>query len=718
MLDDFDYPKSFEDVLTRRIPPHYGKHYVDYAQCKYLIYKLKRTETLCPVDRERVFQERLNAQTDKVNNFALKSAHQISSGLKTAAKHLREFSHDIEAKLLSGATAQLAASSRVFFERVELQLDVQSAEIVHLDGFMRLNVEIVDRLGRIYDSVLGTNHHQWLLNSILREPFCATRVDTLLVLLSLAWERWRDLQAEITCRIKGQTAQAADHGVWTPPEAFVRSTTKYWVPPENVVRTKAFILKRMPFLVFGYSTEQLMPLLDPFGSLQRSAHDVEVVSDGQMVSSVYFDNESATSYSNRIRKMQGAQLLRLRWYGEHTGELDKPIFVERKTHHEGWSGETSTKERFQLRHKAVVSFLAQELDLPVEAAKIKDERKRQHMLTLATQVSEAIQDLGLEPMLRTSYLRSAFQLADNNEVRFSLDCNLIMVNEFRSVPDRPLQWCRVGEEILGKDDVVRFPYGVLEVKLQAAQPDWVSALLADGGARMVYKFSKFQHGMAFLHRDKLTSCPLPHWVDFFEEKGFKRGIDAPPPPEVRTRMGSSLMLPSGLASVWNLSNIHTLTQNSVGIQLPTDVTVNQIFAMASSQLTPGQKTLEWLRASCEQALGVQTVRKLDPKAAFACERNLLHYLNLSLFVSALAFSLLHFAFATFDKRPACLSLLLFGIVGVTMLLALKEFIRRDDTLRNRYAKQQSTTTLHSSVLPMYYFSLVNVTLLAALVSDV
>ena len=213
---------------------------------------------------------------------------------------------------------------------------------------------------------------------------------------------------------------------------------------------------------------------------------------------------------------------------------------------------------------------------------------------------------------------------------------------------------------------------------------------------MVYKFSKFQHGMAFLHRDKLTSCPLPHWVDFFEEKGFKRGIDAPPPPEVRTRMGSSLMLPSGLASVWNLSNIHTLTQNSVGIQLPTDVTVNQIFAMASSQLTPGQKTLEWLRASCEQALGVQTVRKLDPKAAFACERNLLHYLNLSLFVSALAFSLLHFAFATFDKRPACLSLLLFGIVGVTMLLALKEFIRRDDTLRKWVIRQAHTVVTPNS----------------------
>lgn len=31
-------------------------------------------------------------------------------------------------------------------------------------------------------------------------------------------------------------------------------------------------------------------------------------------------------------------------------------------------------------------------------------------------------------------------------------------------------------------------------------------------AALVYKFSKFQHGMAFLHRDKISSGLLPHWL--------------------------------------------------------------------------------------------------------------------------------------------------------------------------------------------------------------
>lgn len=59
-----------------------------------------------------------------------------------------------------------------------------------------------------------------------------------------------------------------------------------------------------------------------------------------------------------------------------------------------------------------------------------------------------------------------------------MDTNLCMVDEL--IPNgHPFEpWCRVGEEICGKDQVVRFPYAVLEVKLRALQPPWVSNILA------------------------------------------------------------------------------------------------------------------------------------------------------------------------------------------------------------------------------------------------
>lgn len=44
---------------------------------------------------------------------------------------------------------------------------------------------------------------------------------------------------------------------------------------------------------------------------------------------------------------------------------------------------------------------------------------------------------------------------------------------------------------------------------------------ASGALALVYKFSKFQHGMAFLHREKIASGLLPHWLQ----------IPVPPQPQ-------------------------------------------------------------------------------------------------------------------------------------------------------------------------------------------
>ena len=51
-----------------------------------------------------------------------------------------------------------------------------------------------------------------------------------------------------------------------------------------------------------------------------------------------------STYRDRLRREHGAQLLRVRWYGHRdAGARTQRLWVERKTHRERWTGETSVK---------------------------------------------------------------------------------------------------------------------------------------------------------------------------------------------------------------------------------------------------------------------------------------------------------------------------------------------------------------------------------------
>nr|CEL72374.1 TPA: VTC domain-containing protein [Toxoplasma gondii VEG] len=634
--------------------------------------------------------------------------------------------------------------------RLEEELDAQSAEITHLDFFVRRNYKAL------------TDATRWFIFSLIKEKFCDVDLEGLMLRLSLAWSAFRQAKAGVT-----------ESGKWEAPETFVRNTTKYWLRSDRVVHAQCLILKHLPFLVYGASEEDIAAALLRQQNLQKSeggadeeAEEAELAGNSatsaaslkrkigatQPITSVYVDSNTGYCFENRILRMEGAELIRFRWYGVNDNEGDKPVFVERKTHHESWTGLSSTKERFTLDQKFVKSYLlgrlpaAEALGIQFrerwwrdkkkeEEAKEREERERegeaeakekterngrqedgeacqdseegerereramepreeatsregcrenvgvgaedercrarkettteqrrqwereeeeaetkyfqdaktQKSLQLACEIQNTLLRHSLLPMVRTSYLRAAFQLSTSNAVRISLDTNLCMVDEltpqyvslgmaeerrkleptsegissvgrcplwenlrrphpamqqpvaspsaaFASASSRngcvgatrgpaeerekhgspahavkedlvrfermredddDVLWCRVAEELLGKNDVVRFPFAVLEVKLQTSpSPPWVQELLALCDAIMVPKFSKFQHGMAFLHSDKISR--LPYWLQASPEAtGLRRdgkplgraaSLDAPaqegqsaPPRERRER---------------------------------------------------------------------------------------------------------------------------------------------------------------------------------------
>ena len=270
-----------------------------------------------------------------------------------------------------------------------------------------------------------------------------------------------------------------------------------------MTEVKLIVLKHLPVLVFNRSKE--------------------FETKDSAISSIYYDNpETWELYKGRLKKTEGAEAIRLRWYG---GMENEQIFVERKTHREDWTGETSVKERFSIKEKNVSAFLSGKMSVESVFEKMrKDGKKSDEEMAKLEQLAREIQfrilDRDLVPVTRTFYNRTAFQLPGDARVRISLDTELSMIREdgLDGLPRAGSNWRRMDIGIdfpfsqLPPEDVERFPHSVLEVKLQtqAGQdpPEWVRELCNSHLVEAVPKFSKFIHGTASLFPSRIHLWPF------------------------------------------------------------------------------------------------------------------------------------------------------------------------------------------------------------------
>ena len=246
----------------------------------------------------------------------------------------------------------------------------------------------------------------------------------------------------------------------------------------------------------------------------------------------------------RLKKTEGAEAIRLRWYG---GMDTETIFVERKTHREDWTGEKSVKARFSIKEKNVNSFLSGKMTVESVFEKMRRESKKSEkeiadLEQLAREIQYRVITRKFVPVTRSFYNRTAFQLPGDARVRISLDTELTMTRE-DNLDGRERcgkNWRRMDIGIdypfsqLPAEDVERFPYAVLEVKLQtqAGQepPEWVRELVSSHLVEAVPKFSKFIHGTATMFPTKIHL--LPFWmpqidVDIRKPVSRRFGIERP-----------------------------------------------------------------------------------------------------------------------------------------------------------------------------------------------
>ncbi|KAK0520902.1 vacuolar transporter chaperone [Tilletia horrida] len=379
------------------------------------------------------------------------------------------------------------------FIELEERLAIIIADVHDLALFTKLNYTGFHKIVKKHDKQTGRLlRKEFIQHYLVRRPFYKENYDALIVKLSKLFD---------LVRTRGNPVQG-DSAAGGSQSAFVRQTTKYWVHPDNIVPLKLVILKHLPVLVFN--------------------PDKDYQPEDSAITSIYYDNEDLELYLGRLEKTEGAEAIRLRWYG---GMDNKQIFVERKTHREDWTGEKSVKARFPIKEDNVNAFMngSYRMDETFEALRKKGKKTDKEidsMLQLANEVQYSVLTRKLVPVMRSFYNRTAFQLPGDARVRISLDTELSLVREDNwDNRDRAgSNWRRMDIGIdypfdqLPAEDIERFPYGVLEVKLQTQfgqePPEWVRELVASHLVEAVPKFSKFIHGCATLLSNRVDLVPF------------------------------------------------------------------------------------------------------------------------------------------------------------------------------------------------------------------
>ncbi|KAH9945043.1 SPX-domain-containing protein [Epithele typhae] len=499
--------------------------YIDYNLLKREL-KARTTSRNWNDEDEREFTRMLERELDKIHNFQKTKTFELSRRINDAEKAVKRLVSSMDGAAGAGHHHQESSSATLDHEaqqrREEVTQDAGSDDDMSDDDddddlsvdaledqFMLLEEEVATLVADVHDLALYTKLNITGFMKILKKhdkqtnrPLKPTFIQDYLEKRPFYKYNWDSLIVKLSklydlVRTRGHPVQG-DSSAGGNQSAFVRQTTKYWVHPDNLVHLKLSILRHLPVLVFNAEKE-----FEPKDAA---------------ITSIYFDNEDLELYLGRLEKTEGAEAVRLRWYGDMD---QKTIFVERKTHREDWTGEKSVKARFPIKEHLVNAFLRGEYTMDEEFQELvkkgkKSQQEVDSMIQLANEVQYAVLTKKLGPVMRTFYNRTAFQLPGDARVRISLDTELTMTREDNW--DGKIRagdnWRRMDIGIdhpfdqLPPEDKELFKYGVLEVKLQTQfgqePPEWVTDLVSSHLVEAVPKFSKFIHGCATL---------LPHRVD-------------------------------------------------------------------------------------------------------------------------------------------------------------------------------------------------------------
>ncbi|KAL9536983.1 hypothetical protein MBANPS3_012190 [Mucor bainieri] len=496
---------KFGAHFQEAISPEWHSYYLDYDLLKQ---KLRKAET------EGAFTER-----DETEFVELLDAHQIGVQ-KVNAFHKAQMNR-IRNEIDSCTTSisdQLVPASQDHSSTTELsslqeKINSIADDVNRLEKFTRFNYTGFLKIVKKHDRHTNYILRPMFMVRLNQCPFWKKEEDNnaLLIKLSSLFSQVRNGGGGGTMSfqqpLSASLIKEPEFGLDTRRTVIKR----FFVHTDDVLELKTSVLRHLPVLVYRSSDNNSQEDIDP------------------PISTLYLDNAEMDSYCSRVESAPHSQIIRLRWYGSAKG--NRYISVERRTLEDENLGDL--KDKFTIKDKYVDGFLHGDetfLQKNVKKMEVNGRSKEDidKFADLVQQVQKFIMKKHMEPILRTYYKRTAFQIPGDTAVRMALDTDLCFMREDSGLfPNEPVvrrpkgDWRRPDADInfpfsnLKKDiEVNRYPYATFEIKLDLAsgeeEPKWIADLQDSGLLEEAYQFSKFVHGMAIMFDNRVPL--LPYWL--------------------------------------------------------------------------------------------------------------------------------------------------------------------------------------------------------------
>lgn len=542
--------------LANDVYPPWKDSYIDYERLKKLL-------------KEGVIRDTSNGARKKSDDFAW-SDHDESRFVEALDKELekvygfqiKEYNTLLERLgRLESQTNSEESIKNLDADAFQSVLEDLLSEAQELDNFYRLNytgfVKIVkkhDKLHPKYGSVKS------LLEVRLKElPFHSEELSPLLYRISVLYNILRSNFSNVSKSLEDAPKFSSVTGSLTGETNF--ESFKFWIHDDNLMEVKTRILRHLPVLVYASAPTENDDLIDRYGVLDTDVAAASSSSSGEnqdavqgksldpVITALYFDNEQFELYNNKLLKTNASPTLRLRWVGRL---IDKPaIFLEKRMVVEDpQTGNTELEEtRLEMKTKYMNGFIfnGDQKYKEQTLSKLKESGTRQDEIVKTTNNFDSLQKFimqeELQPVLRTTYRRTAFQIPGDDRVRVTIDSDILYIREDSFDKDRPIRdpnnWHRTDIDsnisnpmkILRSGEYSKFPYSVMEIKVKnpvsgqgtgastgklKKHGQWISELTNSHLVKEVPKFSLYIQGVASLFGDQEKLDVLPFWLPELE----------------------------------------------------------------------------------------------------------------------------------------------------------------------------------------------------------
>ncbi|GJJ69787.1 putative membrane protein [Entomortierella parvispora] len=482
---------KFGDNLEDSINPEWKDNYVQYnALKKQLEEGLNKSAGWTERD-EGIFGQTLDSDLTKVFNFVNSKFEELQERTTKAELKVATFHESYNQKALETLTSTISGITD---------------DVNQLSKYCRTNYAGFLKIVKKHDKNVPYKLRPVFMVQLKSRAFYNVNFDSLVVRLSKLYHSLGGESLPFGTPITPSTFTGMSNQAGLDRKSF-----KFWVHPDNVMEVKTTVLKHLPVILYTPRGPNHGESLDP------------------SLSSVYLDDSSFDLYNNKLERKEGAQAIRLRWYGNPS---NNEIHVERKIHHEvNKFGEYH--DRFSIKEKYVDAFLKGEYTMERQVAKLREQGVKSSaeidkFEEMVKDVQNCIVQMKLKPVLRTVYNRTAFQIPGDKRVRLSMDTDLCMIREdnFDGVSRSGNHWRRMDidypmeSKTAYEHDMTRFNYAILEVKLELpegkATPAWVTELMNSHLVESAETFSKYVHGVAVLLESHVAL--LPFWLAQLEKE--------------------------------------------------------------------------------------------------------------------------------------------------------------------------------------------------------